>query len=141
MTTEKFAVFIKEERTRLGMTQTELAEKLHVSTAAVSKWERAEDVCADLGLTSEEAEEKYGELARYCHNKDSCPDVVAENHDLRLWAARFGLSEGYIWVYYSQEGFDSDGEVTTGSWRIPSLWYLQPDEEGQWQVVYIKEHA
>ena len=103
--------------------------------------ERAEDACADLGLTSEEAEEKYGELARYCHNKDSYPDVVAENHDLRLWAARFGLSEGYMWVYYSQEGLDSDGEVTTGSWRIPSLWYLQPDEEGQWQVVYIKEHA
>lgn len=40
MTTESFAKFIKEERTRLGMTQAELAEKLHVSTAAVSKWER-----------------------------------------------------------------------------------------------------
>ena len=272
MTTEKFAIFIKEERTRLGLTQTELAEKLHVSTAAVSKWERAkclpdiakldeiaevlgvtvlevlqcerttitedealpavqdvaekaaenqillvyretmdavtrqntsrrrklvklalavilmavllysfpvyhilqvwmpsyyttgeismlayrgsgadlaiaatvmeraEDACEDLGLTREEAEAKYGKLARYCHPKDSYPDVVAENHDMRLWAARFGLSEGYMWVYYSQEGMDADGEVTTGSWRIPSLWYLQPDENGKWQVVHIKEH-
>ena len=43
MTTENFAKFIKEERTRLGMTQAELAEKLHVSTAAVSKWERESD--------------------------------------------------------------------------------------------------
>jgi hypothetical protein len=46
-----------------------------------------------------------------------------------------------MWVYYSQEGLNEKGEVTTGSWRIPSLWYLQPDEEGNWQVVHIKEHA
>ena len=31
--------------------------------------------------------------------------------------------------------------MTTESWQIPSLWYLQPDEERNWQVVHIKEHA
>ena len=40
MTTASFAEFIKEERSRLGLTQGELAEKLYISTAAVSKWER-----------------------------------------------------------------------------------------------------
>lgn len=274
MTTESFAKFIKEERTRLGMTQTELAEKLHVSTAAVSKWERekclpditklediaavlglsvlevlqcarndeetyieilpvehtniqdnfntqlaavyretvdfaarqnmtrlrrflkwgvavlliallinwfpvyhvaqvwfpsyyttgeisklvfrgspydliiaskimdeAEDACEELGLTRAEAEEKYGLLSRFCHNIDSYPDVVDEWHEMKLWSAHFDLTEGWMWVYYSQEGLDEKGEVTTGSWRIPSLWYLQPDEEGNWKVVHIKEHA
>ena len=274
MTTESFAKFIKEERTRLGMTQTELAEKLHVSTAAVSKWERekclpditklediaavlgisvlevlqcrrneeetitailpaeqtaiqnnfntqlvavyretvdlaarqntrrrrqllgwgmvlvlaillvywfplyhmaqvwipsyyttgeisklvfrgspqdlmtaseimetAENACEELGLTWDEAKAKYGPLSRYCHAADSYPDVVDEWHEMKLWSAHFDLTEGWMWVYYSQEGLDKKGEVTTGSWRIPSLWYLQPDEEGNWQVVHIKEHA
>ncbi|MBR4861078.1 MAG: helix-turn-helix transcriptional regulator [Firmicutes bacterium] len=274
MTTESFAKFIKEERTRLGMTQAELAEKLHVSTAAVSKWERekclpditklediaavlglsvlevlqcarndeetcieilpvehtniqdnfntqlaavyretvdfaarqnmtrlrrflkwsvvvlliallinwfpvyhvvqvwfpsyyttgeisklvfrgspqdlvtaseimqtAENACEELGLTWEEAKEKYGPLSRYCHAADSYPDVVDEWHEMKLWSAHFDLTEGWMWVYYSQEGLDEKGEVTTGSWRIPSLWYLQPDEEGNWKVVHIKEHA
>ena len=274
MTTESFAKFIKEERARLGMTHAELAEKLHVSTAAVSKWERekclpditklediaavlglsvlevlqcarneeetcieilpvehtniqdnfntqlatvyretvdfaarqnmtrlrrflkggvavlliallinwfpvyhvvqvwfpsyyttgeisklvfrgapqdliiaskimdeAEDACEELGLTRAEAEEKYGLLSRFCHNIDSYPDVVDEWHEMKLWSAHFDLTEGWMWVYYSQEGLDEKGEVTTGSWRIPSLWYLQPDETGQWQVVHIKEHA
>ena len=274
MTTESFAKFIKEERTRFGMTQAELAEKLHVSTAAVSKWERekclpditklediaavlglsvlevlqcarndeetcieilpvehtniqdnfntqlaavyretvdfaarqnmtrlrrflkwsvvvlliallinwfpvyhvvqvwfpsyyttgeisklvfrgspqdlvtaseimqtAENACEELGLTWEEAKEKYGPLSRYCHAADSYPDVVDEWHEMKLWSAHFDLTEGWMWVYYSQEGLDEKGEVTTGSWRIPSLWYLQPDEEGNWKVVHIKEHA
>lgn len=274
MTTENFAKFIKEERTRLGMTQAELAEKLHVSTAAVSKWERekclpditkleeiaaalglsvlevlqcarneeeahteilpaeytniqaglnmqmvavyretvdfaarqnmtrlhrflkwgaavmlaaflinwfpvyhvaqvwfpsyyttgeisklvfkgspqdlitayqimdeAEKACEDLGLTRTEAEEKYGLFSRFCHNIDSYPDAVDVQHEMKLWSAHFDLTEGWMWVYYSQEGLDANGEVTTGSWRIPSLWYLQPDEEGNWQVVHIKEHA
>ena len=74
--------------------------------------EEAEHACGELGLTRAEAEEKYGPLARFCHNKDSYPDVV-----------------------------DAAGEVTTGSWRIPALWYLQPDEEGNWKAMHIKEHA
>ena len=35
-----FGPFLKEARSRCEMTQTQLAERLHVSTAAVSKWER-----------------------------------------------------------------------------------------------------
>ena len=40
MNTEKFAEFLRERRRELGLTQEQLAEKLFVSTAAVSKWER-----------------------------------------------------------------------------------------------------
>ena len=40
MDIEKFAVFLQERRKELGMTQSALAEKLHVTDKAVSRWER-----------------------------------------------------------------------------------------------------
>ena len=40
MRPEEFGPFLSEQRKKRNMTQTEFAEKLHVSTAAVSKWER-----------------------------------------------------------------------------------------------------
>lgn len=269
MTTETFAKFIKEERARLGLTQGELAEKLYISTAAVSKWERgkclpdvekldaiaevlglsvlevlrcqrqgedtapppaeeepqeaanvqmvvyretvalaskqakhrrkrvlcwaaglllvlsllywfpvyhmaqvwlpsyfttgqisklafrgtsedlrisaevmelAESACEDIGLTYQRAQEKYGVLRRFCYDKDNYPSVVEENHSLQLWSAHFDNSEGWMWVYYSQEGYNASGETVTGSWRIPSLWSLERDRSGVWQVANIIEH-
>lgn len=44
MNTENFADFLRERRKTLGLTQEQLAEKLHVSTAAVSKWERGKSL-------------------------------------------------------------------------------------------------
>ncbi|MGM9607292.1 MAG: helix-turn-helix domain-containing protein [Oscillospiraceae bacterium] len=40
MEPKTFGPFLREARKRRDMTQSQLAEKLHVSTAAVSKWER-----------------------------------------------------------------------------------------------------
>lgn len=40
MDKEQFGRFVAEERKKHDMTQGQLAEKVHVSTAAVSKWER-----------------------------------------------------------------------------------------------------
>lgn len=40
MTLEEFGPFLVEQRKKKNLTQTELAEQLNVSTAAVSKWER-----------------------------------------------------------------------------------------------------
>lgn len=40
MRPEEFGPFLTEQRKRKGLTQTDLAERIHVSTAAVSKWER-----------------------------------------------------------------------------------------------------
>ncbi len=39
----KFGRFIRESRQAKGMTQKQLAEKIHVSDKAVSKWENGED--------------------------------------------------------------------------------------------------
>lgn len=44
MDTKTFGPFLKEARSRCGLTQTQLAERLHVSAAAVSKWERGKSL-------------------------------------------------------------------------------------------------
>ena len=93
-----------------------------------------------LGLTREEAADRYGELSRYCFPRDRCPEVIREAHSLELWSAHFSGSSGWIWVYYSQEGYDAAGNCTAGSWRVPSLWYLEQTAKGEWTVIDIKEH-
>lgn len=60
MRPEEFGPFLSEQRSRQHLTQAELAEKLHVSAAAVSKWERSkclpeltklEDIAGVLGIS------------------------------------------------------------------------------------------
>jgi len=48
------------------------------------------------------------------------------------------FSDGYIWVKYTCEGFDSKGSKTYGSWEIPSRWKIHK-ENGKWKVIEIKE--
>ena len=40
MDAEKFGAFIQSCRKDLGLTQAELAERLHVTDKAISRWER-----------------------------------------------------------------------------------------------------
>ena len=102
----------------------------------------AEDAFTELGLSEEEAYEKYGELGRYCITSDY-DDVVKEKHRLRIWSVSLNNytaeALGCIWVFYSQEGLTKDGKISTGSWKIPAIWYLDKDENGEWYVTGIKE--
>ena len=256
MRPEEFGPFLSEQRKKRNMTQTELAEQLHVSTAAVSKWERgkclpevsklediaevfaisvlevlqcrispepvaveavketyaetaslakkqhhagilkwvagltaaavivmglhyfpvwriaqvwwpsyfetgeisllayigsAEDLAIanqvlaeaeaafrDISTPDTEREERYGKLSRYATAAER--NAAGESHSLELWSARFHSTDGAMWVYYSQEAYDKDGELICGSWRIPALWYLEKSKAGEWEVVGIKEH-
>lgn len=256
MRPEEFGPFLSEQRKERNMTQTELAERLHVSTAAVSKWERGkclpevsklEDIAETFGisvlevmqcrispepvamevvketytetaslsrkqyranllkwlvgltaaavlvlgsrhfpvwriaqvwwpsyfetgeisllayigsaedraiagrvLTEAEAafrdittpssalEARYGKLSRYATAAER--KAASESHSLELWSAHFRSTDGTMWVYYSQEAYDENGELICGSWRIPALWYLEKNETGKWEVVGIKEH-
>ena len=107
-------------------------------TAAQSVLRQSEEAFCDLTHTDEENRERYGRLARYA--TDSSYNAVSQSHTLELWAAHFGASDGYMWVWYSQEAYDADGETVRGSWRIPSLWYVVRDESGNWVVDGIIEH-
>ena len=103
----------------------------------------AEAAFSELGLTEEEAAEKYGLLSRYCITSDLYPEVVREKHNLRLCSVMLDAytaeSAGYIWVYYNQEGLMENGEVGRGAWWVYALWYLERDESGSWYVADIKE--
>lgn len=46
---------------------------------------------------------------------------------------------GYMWVFYSSEGLDKDGNTVCGSWRVPALWYLDKDKNDEWYVVDVNE--
>lgn len=99
---------------------------------------QAERAFSDIGQSSyEEAVKTYGQLGRYCITDDR---VSAETHRLDLWSARFEGRTGYMWVYYSREGFDETGERVTGSRKIPTLWRLGKNWDGNWVVMDIREH-
>lgn len=104
----------------------------------------AEAAFSDIESTYDEAKEKYGVLSRYAIPSDDYSGVIAENHKLRIWSIILNPSptaehRGYMWVYYSSEALDKDGNVVCGSWRVPALWYLDKDDDGEWYVKDIKE--
>ena len=100
--------------------------------------EQAEQAFSDIETSRDELEEKYGLLKRYAVAGER--GAAEESHSLELWSAHFDSSYGTMWVYYSQEAYDESGSTICGSWRIPSLWYLEKNAQGQWQIVGIKEH-
>jgi hypothetical protein len=101
----------------------------------------ADQAFADTRHTSVENEATYGLLARYATSTDAYNDAAFNTHSLELWSAHLGENDGWIWVYYSSETFDHDGNTIRGSWRIPSLWRVEKNAIGEWVVVQIVEHA
>lgn len=100
--------------------------------------EQAKNAFHDWGHTKEENEQAYGLLARYAHDNTTPPPM--HQHDLRLWSASLGETEGCMWVYYTDASLDKSGNATSGAWHIPSLWYVEKNATGQWEVVDINEH-
>ena len=106
--------------------------------AARAVLEKAEEAFCDLHTPYEELEEKYGKLSRYATKAER--EAAGESHSLELWSAHLHSTDGTIWVYYSQECYDENGDTICGSWRIPSLWYVEKNSAGEWEVTDIKEH-
>ena len=101
---------------------------------------QADAAFRDCRHTSAENEELYGVLSRYATDTDYWNDVSFVNHSLELWSAHLDDTEGYLWVYYSYEVINSEGQVVSGSKNIPSLWTVEKDSTGKWIVASIKEH-
>ena len=100
----------------------------------------ADQAFYDVQHTGAENEEEYGLLARYATATDCYTDAAFNEHSLELWSAHLDDRDGCIWVYYSSETFNHDGDIICGSWRIPSLWQVEKNEHGEWVVVQIYEH-
>ena len=94
----------------------------------------------DTRHTTTENEALYGVLSRYATAADCYENVAFVNYSLELWSAHLGNTEGFLWVYYSCEAIDYDGNVVCGSWNVPALWKVEKDDTGAWAVVQIREH-
>lgn len=101
---------------------------------------KANEAFSDLSTPDDQLEEKYGMLKRYATNAERGGST--EKHSLRLWSADFNSADGYgyVWVYYSNSVYNIEGEEICGSSKIPALWVFEKNDEGNWQLLYIKEH-
>lgn len=99
----------------------------------------ADEAFAFIVATDEdkkEAEEKFGKLHIYCLTHD---DVVSEAHTIDFLSAKTDGNSGYLWVQYSQEGYDKNGKCTCGAWGIKSRWTIEKNDD-KWVVADILEH-
>lgn len=101
---------------------------------------QADAAFQDCKHTRAENEKLYGMLSRYATHTDNWNDVSFVNHSLKLWSASFDDTKGILWVYYSSEAINTNGEVVTSSKNVPAIWTAEKDSAGQWRVVSIKEH-
>ena len=100
----------------------------------------AKEAFSDCGHSEDENDKKYGALSMYASSTDIYPETVKTKYSLKLWSVHLDDNEGYMWVYYSQEGINAEGETDYGSWRIISLWKVEKDTDGNWVVTDISEH-
>lgn len=123
----------------------EIAKALYIGSAYDRREARpvlalAEQAFSDVQHTGAENEQSYGLLSRYATPTDSYSNVERNEYALKLWSAHFDEDEGWMWVFYSSESYMTDGSLARGSWRIPTLWRLEKNMNGEWTVVQIREH-
>ena len=92
-------------------------------------------MCSTECTSSEEAEQKYGEL--YCYTFHD-GKTVSESHTLLFLTENVKGNAAYMWVRYSQEGYDSSQNRTRGSWNIESRISAEK-QNGEWVVTGIRE--
>lgn len=110
-----------------------------VERAAASSVLRLADAAfADCRHTDAENEAAYGLLARYAISADR--GVVSVDYTLELCSAHLDGSKGYLWVWYSQVGYDAQGQAVTSSKNVYALWQVEKDAAGAWTVTGIREH-
>lgn len=96
----------------------------------------AEEAFSYLGNDDDEAHEKFGKLGRY---SISHKGLFSETHIAEFITARLEDNDGYMWIIYSQAGYNKDGEVLCGSGSVKSRWTLEKID-GEWVVTKILEH-
>ena len=62
----------------------------------------------------------------------------SQKADISLITCIISGDKGHVWVVYSVERYDSQGNITNASKNVLSLWYIEKYED-DWKVVEIKE--
>jgi len=75
---------------------------------------------------------------RYNQNGGSSPETVSVKVELHRVFVLHDFSDGYMWVNYTQTGYDSKGNITYGSWHANSCWKIHK-HNGKWEIVAIYE--
>ena len=105
MDAEKFGAFIQERRKELGITQSELAQRIHVTDKAISRWERAvgfpdikllEPLAQALEVSlTELLQAKIIESAVEAEALESQNAQILEDQKKLSWQRRLVLAVGY----------------------------------------------
>ncbi|MGN1089075.1 MAG: hypothetical protein ACI4Q6_01635 [Huintestinicola sp.] len=85
---------------------------------------------------SNDCKKKFGALSRYCL---SLSDVVSETHDIQFITAKTEGNYGYIWIRYSQEGFNKNNQRVVGSWDVLSRIEIEKIDD-VWMAIEVNEH-
>ncbi len=104
--------------------------------------EKAESVFRYIG-TEAEADLSVGPFTRYYHfAEDGNPDIAKIDLTLNLITAKIDGDEGYMWVEYCIDSYDSKGELCYSSGteeeKILSYWEIRRIDRN-WEVVRIIE--
>lgn len=112
MEAEKFGAFVQQRRKELGMTQSDLAEKLYVTPKAVSRWERGIGF-PDIKLLQPLAEALEITLVELMHSeklekaisKEKASTMVTdtvnqiESQRNMIWKRKLLLYTGYVLIF------------------------------------------
>lgn len=133
MNAEYTGNLIAEKRRALGLTQRQLADRLHVTDKAVSKWERGINF-PDLGLMENLAAALDTTPAVLLGLEDADRDAVvrdmAQFHQAQLEAAQKQLrlagwlsllTAGLVWIVYASIAQDRGQAYQVASWTIFGL--------------------
>jgi len=112
MDAEKFGIFLQQRRKELGMTQSELAEKLFVTAKAVSRWERGlgfpdikllQPLAEALDVTLVEL--MHGEKLEKPLSREEASTIVSETVEQMeqqrkmTWKRKLLLYTGYVLIF------------------------------------------
>ncbi|MBQ8824666.1 MAG: hypothetical protein IJZ64_05470 [Ruminococcus sp.] len=81
-------------------------------------------------------ENNFGILGKY--SLASYKDVISETHKIKFLTAKLDENSGYIWINYSQRGYDINGKIICGSRDINTRWSLEKIDN-KWVVIKTKE--
>ena len=78
-------------------------------------------------------------IDRYNSNRSSYGYVLGEAKiSIFRYFVLHDFKDGYIWLVYTYEAYDLNGELITGSNLIPTKWKIHK-KNGKWEIVEIFE--